>query len=236
MNFGFFIPLLLIILLTYGLVQVSKRNKTRPKFRISRKMSLFIPIGYMVVLVIATVIIYVIPVNKESEYQPVEQSSVDMYNDNYTLLHEGKLDEVNPTFIIREWHQGVTDQKLLIKTQTLGGIPVSIIIERIPGNSDIIDSFLFEGKLIMDDFEVKGYNDDVIISPNANEIIIWDKGVRSFKLAYFQYDMIMTQFTSGRSYDNNHSTAEWQPTLYLKVPESIEVTIDESIKEQVIEL
>ncbi|WP_075620233.1 hypothetical protein [Paenisporosarcina indica] len=236
MNIGSFIPLILVVLLTYGLVQMAKRNKTRSKLRISRKMVFYIPVGYLLVLIISTAILYLVPVNEDSKLQTVEQSFIDMYNDNYLLLHEGKLDAVNPAFIIRQWHQGVTNQKLLVKPRTLGKMPVLIVIERIPGYSDTIDSFLFEGKLVMGDYEVKGYNDDVVISPKANELTIWNKGDRSYKMAYFQYDMIMTQFTSGTSYDNSHSTEEWLPTLYLKIPESIEVTIDEGIKEQVTEL
>lgn len=228
-------PILLLILLIYGLVQIVKKNKVKGKVWISRKFSTVIPLGYIVVLVVSAAIIHFIPNKEESTFLPVNQKELDEYSESYTNIYEGEFESINPSLLIRQWQQTVSDNKLFIKPRTLGGMPVNIVIERIPGDSDTIDSFLFAGKLVMDDYEVRGYKNQTVITAKANELTISNKGQNSFSLSYFTQDVIMTQFTSDTPFDRSHSTGEWPPILYLKIPDLIDVKIDDSIKDHVTE-
>ena len=69
----------------------------------------------------------------------------------------------------------------------------------------------------------------------GNVLMVSSKGTQSYTLGHFEDDGVMTQFTRKRNANSHHYSSEWSPILYLKIPVSINVTIDESIAEQVTE-
>jgi len=232
----FLLPLMLFFLLASILVRITQDKNARQPISFSRRTGLYISFGYVLVLVVASVVVKVLPASDETEFSQLDQAEFGLYKEAYTEFQVGRMDSFDSPYIVRKWHQLISDNQLLIKPRTVGSMPVKVVIERIPGNSDTIDTFVFEGKLIMDDYEVQGYTESVIISPKANVLTVWNRETPSYDLSYFEHDRVMTQFTSDTSFENNHTTSEWRPILYLKIPESIEVTIDESIKDQVTEL
>ena len=232
----FILPLMLFFLLASILVRITQNKDGRPPISFSRRTGLYMSFGYVLILVVAAVVVKILPVSDETLFQPVDQAEFGQYKAAYSEFQEGRMDSVNSPFIVRKWHQLISDNQLLIKPRTVGSMPVKVVIERIPGDSDTIDTFVFDGKLIMDDYEVQGYTEEIVIEPQANVLTVWERETPSYVLSYFEHDGVMTQFTSDTSFENNHTTSEWRPILYLKIPESIEVTIDESIKDQVTEL
>jgi len=225
-------PLIIILLITLG-YQASKNNSRKPLIRLPRKVSVYILMSYFVVIVLATFVLYFIPLNENSEFQSIDQEEVNRFTSSFVSLYEGKFEDVDSRYLMKEWIQEVSNDEFYLKPKTLGQLPVLVTIERIPGNSNRIEAFLYEGKLIMNGYEAKDFNKHIKIDQSENVLTISSTGTRSYDLAYFEYDMFSTQFTKKDSESHRNSSSEWSPRLHLKIPESINVTIDESIAHQV---
>ncbi|WP_394190194.1 hypothetical protein [Paenisporosarcina quisquiliarum] len=226
------LPLIIILLITLGF-QATKNNSHKPLVRLPRKVSVYILMSYFIVIVLATFVLYLIPLNENSEFQSIDQAEVNRFTSSFVSLYEGKFEDVDSKYLMKEWVQEVRNDEFYLKPKTLGQMPVLITIERIPGDSNRIEAFLYEGKLIMNGYEAKDFNKHNKIDPSENGLTISSTGTRSYDLAYFEYDMFTTQFTKNDSDSHRNSTSEWSSRLHLKIPESINVTIDESIAHQV---
>jgi hypothetical protein len=226
------LPLIIILLITLGF-QATKNNSRKPHVRLPRKVSVYILMSYLVVIVVATFVLYFIPLNENSEFQSIDQEEVNRFTSSFVSLYEGKFEDVDSRYLIKEWVQEVSNDKFYLKPKTLGQMPVLVTIERIPGDSNRIEAFLYEGKLIMNGYEAKDFNKHIKIDQSENVLTISSTGSRSYDLANFEYDMFTTQFTKKDSESHRNSSSEWSPRLHLKIPESINVTIDESIAHQV---
>jgi hypothetical protein len=226
------IILIIILLITLG-YQASKNKTRKPLVRLPRKVSVYILMIYFGVIVLATFVLYFIPLNENSEFQSIDQAEVIRFTSSFINLDEGKFEEVDSKYLMDEWVQEVSNDEFYLKPKTLGQMPVLVTIERIPGDSNRIEAFLYEGKLIMNGYEAKDFNKHIKIDQNENVLTISSTGTRSYDMAYFEYDMFTTQFTKKDTESFRNSTSEWSPRLHLKIPESINVTIDESIADQV---
>lgn len=225
-------PLIIILLITLG-YQASKNNTRKPLLRLPRKVSVYFLMIYFVVIVFATFVLYVIPLNENSEFHSINQAEKNQYTTSFNSLYEGNFKDVDSAYLMKEWVQEVSNDEFYLKPKTLGQMPVLVTIERIPGDSNRIEAFLYEGKLIMNGYEAINYNKHIKIDPSENVLTISSTGTRSYDLAYFEYDMFTTQFTKKGTESDTNSVSEWSPRLHLKIPESINVTIDESIAHQV---
>ena len=225
-------PLIIILLITLG-YQASKNNSRKPLVQLPRKVSVYILMIYIVVIVLATFVLYFIPLNENSEFESIDQADENQFTSSFISFYEGAFEDVDSTYLMKKWVQEVSNDEFYLKPKTLGQMPVLVTIERIPGNSNRIEAFLYEGKLIMNGYEAKDFNKHIKIDRSENVLTISSTGTRSYDLAYFEYDMFTTQFTNKGTDSHRNSTSEWSPRLHLKIPESINVTIDESIAQQV---
>jgi hypothetical protein len=225
--------ILFLLIATIVSYQMTKHNSSKPLIRIPRKVSFIIPFVYLMVIVLATIVLYVVPLNKNVEFQPVDSVELKKFSTDFDHLYSRESDKVDSTYLVKEWVQEVSDDEFYLKPRTIGQMPVLVIIERIPETSNRIESFLYEGKLVMDGFVAQGYGDEVEVNPQGNVLTVSSKGAQSYTLGYFQHDGVMTQFTRKSKDNQGHYSSEWSPILYLKIPESINVTIDESIADQV---
>ena len=226
------LPLIITLLITLGF-QATKNNSRKPLVRLPRKVSVYILMSYFVVIVIATFVLYFIPLNENSVFQSIDQEEVNRYTSSFVSLNEGEFEDVDSKYLIKEWVQEVSNDEFYLKPKTLGQMPVLVTIERIPGDSNRIEAFLYEGKLIMNGYEAKDFNKHFKIDQSENALTFSSTGGRSYDLANFEYDMFATQFTKKDSDSHHNSSSEWSPTLHLKIPISINVEIDESIAHQV---
>lgn len=227
-------PLIIILLITLG-YQASKNNSRKPLVRLPRKASVSILMVYLVVIVVATFVLYFIPLNETSEFRSIDKAEMNQFISSFINLDEGKFEDVNSKYLMEEWVQEVRNDEFYLKPKTLGQMPVLVTIERIASDSNRIQAFLYEGKLIMNGYEAKDFGKHIKFDQSENVLTISSTGTRSYIMAYFEYDMFATQFTKKETETHRHSTSEWSPRLHLKIPESIHVTIDESIADQVIE-
>ena len=222
------LPLIIILLITLGF-QATKNNSRKPLVRLPRKLSVYILMSYLVVIVVATFVLYFIPLNENSVFQSIDQAEVNRFTSSFVSLYEGKFEDVDSKYLMKEWVQEVSNDEFYLKPKTLGQMPVLVTIERISGDSNRIEAFLYEGKLIMNGYEAKDFNKHFKIDQGENVLTISSTGGRSYDLANFEYDMFATQFTKKDSESHRNSSSEWSPRLHLKIPESVNVTIDESI-------
>lgn len=220
--------LLLIVSMIFAVILRSKRQRVPRKQWFSKKTTLSIVGLYILFLLVANVVDAFLPTSSNM-FQPVEKSVLWDYDKQHRHLNEGNPEKVDASYIVDTWTVKASDNQIALKPRTIGELPVYVIVERTSAVGDTATATLFKGTMVADNFILPGYSDYVDIQLDQSTLIISSKASNHFELASFKMNPMMHQFTR-YSYEEGFSTSESLPILYLEMPKSMDLLIDESIK------
>lgn len=222
--------LLLIVSMIFAIILRSKRQRVPRKQWFSKKTTLSIVGLYILFLLVANVVDAFLPTSSNAMFQPVEQSVLWDYDKQHRHLNEGNPEKVDASYIVDTWTVKASDNQIALKPRTIGELPVYVIVERTSEVGDTAKATLFKGLMVADNFIMPGYTDYVDIQLDQSTLIISSTASNHFELASFKMNPMMHQFTRYSYEDDGFSTSESLPILYLEMPKSMDLLIDESIK------
>lgn len=224
---------LLIVSLIFAVILRSKREGVSGKQWFSKKTTLSIVGVYILLLFVANVADSFLPASNNAVFEPVEKKELRAFDKQYAYLNAGNPEKVDPSYIIDTWNIKASANQIAIKPRTVGELPVYIIVDRTVVEGDSATATLFKGTMVVDNFIMPSYSNHVEIQTEQNTLLISSKASNHYEVASFKMHPMMHQFTRYGFQDDGFSVGESLPVLYVEIPESLNLIIDESIKSYV---
>lgn len=227
-----FLPILLIvIILVIVATFVNKTNKST-KFFSGKVTKIFLG-TYFVLLLIATVVTYVAPMNEQTNRSgETTRETEERLTNFYSNMSQGKIDQIEGIKINHEWSLQLEGNKLYIKRSDYDpfGTP-AIYIEKNATEKEI------EVTQYITDHISYGYNYNDYIEPpqlifHNDELTIVKQAPLEIRIAKFHHEFTITQFTGESMFNShmNHITGE--NVIYIRLPQGVQVDFDQDMNIQ----
>ena len=152
------LPLLILFVIFIMTAIFISRNINRKGQFFSRKRVQFIVVGYVVVLLISTVLSLFIPTKESTLGERVQIENLDLVNQQfYQAVHEGRVDEVDRTFLNKEWSFQYDEDQLQLVIEDDENIGISILVERKENNDNLIEAAYYQTPAIINDQDITEY-------------------------------------------------------------------------------
>ncbi|RHW35711.1 hypothetical protein D1B31_18900 [Neobacillus notoginsengisoli] len=216
-------PVLMLILMVIGASQLlAKSGKIRFG---TPKVTHWLLIGYIGVLIVATV---VSPLIKENKVTGERLSSTEVdrgWEDYYQKLHAGNLKGIHDRHLVKkERFENFTSDTLEFNFG--GDFGPQILVERDRSLVNAIEIYSYREQLVIDGLDFTSKAKGMSYQLNGNKLEVAPTLV-NVELAILNNSFPVRQFT--REAGNNHTIHGGESILYLKVPEQVKVQTEGQI-------
>lgn len=221
-----FLPLLIIILVIMMFV-VNKKSSIPKKTRFTLKLTSRLLIVYAFFLIASTIAVAFISPSITSYERVTDQEVDQFYDDIYNNLNIGKEEDVPSKYVFNEWTKKMDGDTFTLKTQDDNELPISIMIERVESAEELVEATLYKGIYVVNQIKIR--NSENIEGDWLGDVLtVKVPKQESVSMTFFQYDFTFTQFSGHKSVNNSRSMSSQQyPVLYIKVPKSLKLNVDE---------
>ena len=195
----------------------SKRRSYISSYRAGRILG-----GYVVILLICTLVVSIFTPSDGAEMKTVHIKDVEKQSEELQeAIAEGKLNQLNPRFIGKKWSFHYTEQKLLVETENT--LDTQIIVERKDSNEDNIDVVYYRSKSTMNNTDITSLKNMPRMILEGNTLTI--KKPKKFKMDFYQFQnpFPVAQFNNEHLFSHNTSFYGGSTVLYLHIPKDLEI-------------
>ncbi|WP_075620235.1 hypothetical protein [Paenisporosarcina indica] len=234
MNTVVVFSLILIVTMSIAIkVMKNENSKIRAIFKLNSTSTKWLLIGYIVILGGFTIAAAFISPSEPS-YEKVAADKIEQFNDVYLNLSQGNEGDVATSLIEEQWSKELESNTFKIVNDNIYSMPLTVFIERIENTDRKVVASLYKGLHVINDYEVRDYMDDIKLEWTAEKLTIMEKKNLPISMSFFQYDFLFKQLKEER--DNTFSDMSNQgPILYLKIPDSVNLDVDENMVQIIVE-
>ena len=219
--------LILIVTMNVAIRIMKNKNSSRNAiFKLNSTSTKWLLIGYVAILGVFTIVAACIS-PKEPSYEKVAAEKIEQFVDVYPTLSLGNEEEVPAQLVEGKWSKKLVSNTFKIVNDNSYSLPLTLFVERVENTDGIMEASLYKGLDIINDYEVRDYMEDIELEWTDDKLTIKEKKNPPISLSFFHYDYLFKQLKEERANTLKHMSSHG-PALYIKVPKSVELDIDEN--------
>jgi len=220
-------PILIIVSIVIAILRFNSPNVKTSKTKLSSRVSIRLLMVYVVVLLVATVWTWAFPVSSEN-VTGLSSKEVNEKKQNYRLLTAGNAGEMDDNSIIETWSHPINEGVFKITAKSFEEMPLSLVIKRTDDNESVVKASLYQSMVLYNQYEIQTNLDLVNIGWQNDTLEIGNQSPpeTNLNLKFYDYAPINRKFQ--REY-NYGEFSEYLPVLYVEVPKSIKLYVDQKL-------
>ncbi|MGJ7922066.1 hypothetical protein [Neobacillus sp. LXY-4] len=218
-----FIPFLFILFILIAISFFIAKIFNNRKILINNRVQ-WIFAGYVVILLISAGIVTLLPVNKMT-YEKIDNSE-DLSKENEELYYaavEGRINEVNPALINKQWTFNYSEKTLHIEVEKEGEFYNQIVVEKKETNDQKIEAVFLKSRSVVNDWDVTKLINPIRVRLTGDTLKIINPEFVKIEFSQLGSVFAINQFTGTGWTNNNSSFIDGQSILYLKIPKDLEL-------------
>ena len=224
-----FLPLILMVMLGIVAMKINnnKNYQTKERFKMSSTGTKWLLVAYVAVLCVFTIIEGFIP-KSEPIYEKVSAQEIKQYDDLFFHFVNGGKEDISSDLLVAEWSKELKSNSFTIVNEDFNWVPINLFIERVETDDWEIKASLYKGIHTMDDLLIRDYMDDIKLNWEDDKLSVLPQENTDISLSFFQHNFIFNQIEDGSADPSLNDNYNY-PILYLQIPSSVELTVDESM-------
>ena len=220
-------PILIIVSIVIAILRFNRPNVKTSKTKLSSRVSIRLLMVYVVVLLASTVWTWSFPVSSES-VTALTSKEVNKKKQDYRLLTAGNAGKMDDSSIIETWTQSVNDGVFKITSKSSEQMPLNLVIKRIDDSESVVKASLYQSMVLYNHYEVQTNLDQVNIEWQNDTLEIGNQTPpeTNLNLKFYDYAPINRKFQLEYNYGE---FSEYLPVLYVEVPKSIKLYVDQRL-------
>ena len=225
-------PILIIVSIVFAILRFNRPNVKTSKTKLSSKVSIRLLMVYVVVLLASTVWTWSFPVSSEN-VTALTSKEVKEKKQDYRLLTVGNAEEIDDSGVIEEWSQPINEGVFKITSKSSEQMPLNLVIKRTDDNESVVKASLYQSMVLYNQYEIQTNLDLVNIEWQNDTLEIGNQSPpeTNLNLKFYDYAPINRKFQ--REY-NYGEFSEYLPVLYVEVPKSIKLYVDQKLVTNII--
>lgn len=219
-------PILIIVSIVFAILRFNRPNVKTSKTKLSSKVSIRLLMVYVVVLLASTVWAWAFPVSSEN-VTGLSSKEVNEKKQNYRLLTAGNAEEMDDNSIIETWSHPINEGVFKITAKSFEEMPLSLVIKRTDNNESVVKASLYKSMVLYNQYEIQTNLDQVKIEWK-NDTLEIGKNISktNLNLLFYDYEPINRKFQLEYNYGE---FSEYLPILYVEVPKSVKLYVDQNL-------
>lgn len=220
-------PILIIVSIVIAILRFNRSNVKTSKTKISSRMSIRLLVVYVVVLLASTVWTWAFPVSSEG-VTALTSKEMNEKKKNYRLITAGNAEEMDDNSIIETWSQPINDGVFKITSESAEQMPLNLVIKRTDDSESVVTASLYQSMVLYNQYEIQTNLDQVNIEwqNDTLEIGYQSPPETNLNLKFYDYEPINRKFQLEYNYGE---FTEYLPVLYVEVPKSIKLYVDQRL-------
>ncbi len=219
-------PILIIVSIVIVILRFNSSNVKTSKTKLSSRVSIRLLMVYVVVLLASTVWTWAFPVSSES-VTALTSKEVNEKKQNYRLLTAGNAEKMDDSSILETWTQPINEGVFKITAKSYQEMPLSLVIKRTDNNESVVKASLYKSMVLYNQYEIETNLDQVKIEWQKDTLEIGNQtSETNLNLRFYDYEPINRKF---RKYYDYGEFSEYMPVLYVEVPKSIKLYVDQRL-------
>lgn len=178
---------------------------------------------YIMTLLIAACISYILPIEK-----PIKEEKVENVPYIYDYIESGRKDEIDPRFIRRQWEYSLAEEELQIYAPENNFNGTTILVERTDDLKDKVEVTFYQTPTYMYGKRMTDQAPLPIIKQEKNVLYMMKPEEVSVEENTFKREFPFNQFTGEEFMSNGADISYGQDLLFVRIDHSIKVHLDES--------
>ena len=220
-------PILIIVSIVIAILRFNRSNVKTSKTKISSRMSIRLLMVYVVVFLASTVWTWAFPVSSEG-VTALTSKEMNEKKKNYRLLTAGNAEEMDDSSIIETWSQPINDGVFKITSESAEQMPLNLVIKRTDDSESVVTASLYQSMVLYNQYEIQTNLDQVNIKWQNDTLEIGNQSPpeTNLNLKFYDYEPINRKFQLEYNYGE---FTEYLPVLYVEVPKSIKLYVDQRL-------
>ncbi len=229
------IPILILVSIVIAILRFNSTNVKTSKTKLSSRVSIRLLMIYVVILLASTVWAWAFPVSSESVTALTSKEVNEKKQDFHLLLSEGNAEEMDDSSIIKEWSQPINEGVFKITSKSSEEMPLGLVIKRTDDNESVVKASLYKSMVLYNQYEIQTNLDQVKIGWQNDTLEIGNQSpkITNLNLKFYDYEPISRKFMKDDFGYGEFS--EYFPVLYVEVPKSIKLYVDQKLVTTIIE-
>jgi 3-methyladenine DNA glycosylase AlkC len=221
------LPILIIVSIVIAILRFNRPNVKTSKTKLSSRVSIRLLMVYVVVLLVATVWTWAFPVSSE-DVTALTSKEMNEKKKNYRLLTAGNAEEMDDSSIIETWSQPINDGVFKITSESAEQMPLNLVIKRTDDSESVVTASLYQSMVLYNQYEIQTNLDQVNIEWQNDTLEIGNQSPpeTNLNLKFYDYEPINRKFQLEYNYGE---FTEYLPVLYVEVPKSIKLYVDQRL-------
>lgn len=224
-----FVPL--IIMFGIFMIFISNKKSTIPKkTKLTSKFTTRLVVVYVFFLLASSVTTaFISPPKSTNEKVDITHLNADLYSN----LSNGNEEDIPANLILNEWTNEIDGDMFTLETQDAYDLPIVIMIEQVESTEKIVEATLYKGIYLVNEIEIPKYLENMEVDWQGDQLIVNIPNHDPVSMSFFRYDFTFTQFSGNARVEVSKSSSAQYPILYIKVPTSLTLNVDEGRVEMV---
>lgn len=219
-------PILIIVSIVFAILRFNRPTVKTSKTKLSSKVSIRLLMVYVVVILASTVWTWSFPVSSEN-VTGLSSKEVNEKKQNYRLLTAGNDEEMDDNSIIETWSHPINEGVFKITAKSFEEMPLSLVIKRTDNNESVVKASLYKSMVLYKQYEIETNLDQVNIEWKNDTLEIGKNTSKTnLNLMFYDYEPINRKFQLEYNYGE---FSEYLPVLYVEVPKSIKLYVDQKL-------
>jgi hypothetical protein len=219
-------PILIIVSIVFAILRFNRPNVKTSKTKLSSRVSIRLLMVYVVVILASTVWTWSFPVSSEN-VTGLSSKEVNEKKQNYRLLTSGNDGEMDDNSIIETWSHPINEGVFKITAKSFEEMPLSLVIKRTGNNESVVKASLYKSMVLYNQYEIETNLDQVKIEWKNDTLEIGNHSSKTnLNLLFYDYEPINRKFQLEYNYGE---FSEYMPVLYVEVPKSIKLYVDQNL-------
>ena len=220
-------PILIIVSIVFAILRFNRPNVKTSKTKLSSKVSIRLLMVYVVVLLASTVWTWSFPVSSEN-VTGLSSKEVNEKKQNYRLLTAGNAGEMDDNSIIETWSHPINEGVFKITAKSFEEMPLSLVIKRTDKTESVVKASLYKSMVLYNQYEIETNLNQVNIEWQNDTLEIGNQSPpeTNLNLKFYDYEPINRKFQLEHNYGE---FTEYLPVLYVEVPKSIKLYVDQKL-------
>lgn len=217
------IPIIIIGLLVLLFVLLSRRRGVAPKI-VYGKWIRWTVFGYVVVLLIATGVYYVIPKPElgNENIGEDEEGNWGIASQLYDAASQGELGNEYDPFIKGKWEIDIPDDTLDLEYDQKNGEPISIFADKKEESDGVAEVQLYSSPTMVGEIDVSDKIPLVHVDTSPGKMNLINPDSTKIAFASYKKEFPITQFT-GENNRKHQSIQNGDSLLYIQIPEDVQL-------------
>jgi hypothetical protein len=186
--------------------------------------------GYLAILLICVVLDSVLPAKGKVDWKMVHHRELEKEGtDLYDAALKGRIDKVDPEFLVKKWDFDYHDQKLTTAVQTNEFLSIPVVIERKNTNDDKIEAVFYKTRSSMNNMDITQLANPIGLKLAGDQLTLIPPQKSITKFSEFANVFSVNQFTGEKKFSHSSNFVQGQSILYLRIPKDLQLVANDNL-------